>query len=114
MKSILSFSIKDSFLMTVLILISGMLSFRSQSILDGIIVFLGLGIIFLYITARKQKDYFDPFYLFSLYYISVYVAALFLVEEGIKSNRYVYSTNFYNDIDQVYTLAFLVSLISYV
>jgi oligosaccharide repeat unit polymerase len=114
MKSMLSLPIKNFFLITVLVLVSGLFSFRSQSILDGIIVFLGLGIIYFYIIAKKQKDYFDPFYLFSLYYISVYVAALFLVEEGIKNNRYVYSTRFYNDIDQVYTLALLISLVSYI
>jgi hypothetical protein len=98
----------------LILLLALFLSFHSVSYLDGIIVFFGLSVVSLYLICKKKKDYFDPMYLFSIYFIFVYISALVTYSRGLENNLFINSTYFYSDLDLIYTISLFVCFFSYI
>jgi oligosaccharide repeat unit polymerase len=90
-----------------------MLINQSIGYINTIILIFGIGSIFIYLLGKKKKDYFEPTYLFSIYFIFVYISAYVTLKEGLENNLFINSTYFYSDIKFTYTLALLVSFVSY-
>lgn len=82
-------------------------------IIDSMLLVIGFGAIFIFLICKRIKDFFEPIYLFSIYYLFVYVAAFFTYYRGFENNPYINSVPFYNDLSYTYTLSLLICVVSY-
>jgi hypothetical protein len=108
------FSIKYLYILIFLLILGSLLVFSVDSFLNALLIFVGFSIIFIYLISKKNKDYFDPIFLFSIFYVFVFLAAFLMNVRGIDNNLFIYSTYFYNDLNYIYTLSILVCVISYI
>ena len=101
------------FLIFILLILLLVLLFNTNNIVDGLMLFVGLASILILLIGKRRIDYFEPIYLFSIYYVFVYVAAFFTAYRGFEYNVFIDSTIFYEDVDYIYTLTIFVCVISY-
>jgi len=106
-------SIKYLVLFFALLFLAIALSFHPQDLLSDIIVFLGLSSVVAFLILKKRKDYFEPIFLFSIYYVFVYIAALATYARGFENNLFISATHFYGDIESVYHNALFICFLSY-
>ncbi|WP_345893266.1 O-antigen polymerase [Aeromonas sp. 2HA2] len=69
-----------------------------------------ISVLFFLIT---NKDIFEPFYLFSLYYLSLIASSFILRLYGFENNNFMSTVYFYNDVDDLYFIGVVSVFISY-
>lgn len=73
-----------------------------------------------YLLLQKTINFFEPFYLFSAYYLALIFSAIVLRFDGFENNIFLSETNFYNDIEDIFfwcvlyiSVGYLFALIGY-
>lgn len=78
------------------------------------LIFFSFAIVSAFLILPKNKDLFDPFYLFSLCYVTFIASAYILRVNGLNNNHFISTTNFYNNIDTVYMYGLIALIVSYI
>nr|QLL91050.1 oligosaccharide repeat unit polymerase [Plesiomonas shigelloides] len=107
------FPLRYAIVLLLLSSLSIILFMNTSNFLDGFLFFIGVGSILIFIFGKKNKDYFEPIYLFSIYYIFVYVSAFFTASTGFYNSIFIHSTYFYSDVGYVFTVSLFVCVVSY-
>ncbi|MDY0348808.1 MAG: O-antigen polymerase [Tenuifilaceae bacterium] len=81
--------------------------------MDSFLIYIGAALCLMYLICKKKKDFFDPFYLFSLHYCVVYIAATVLFLRGFESNPFFMTTKFYSSHEVVFTNSLILCIVSY-
>ncbi|HHQ4574538.1 TPA: O-antigen polymerase [Aeromonas hydrophila] len=78
------------------------------------LIFFSFAVVLAFLILPKNKDLFDPFYLFSLCYVTFIASAYILRVNGLNNNHFISTTRFYNNIDTVYMYGLIALIISYI
>lgn len=66
-----------------------------------------------YLLLQKRINFFEPFYLFSAYYLTFIFSAMTLRFGGFENNMFISNTVFYNDIEDIFFWCVFYILIGY-
>jgi oligosaccharide repeat unit polymerase len=81
--------------------------------LEFMFIYMSFISVLFFLITKKNKDIFEPFYLFSLYYLSLIAASFILRLYGFENNNFMSTVYFYNDVDDLYLIGVVSVFISY-
>ncbi|WP_429192654.1 O-antigen polymerase [Aeromonas salmonicida] len=115
----LYFNSKISFLnisiwIALLLLMLGLSIKYTGDVSEFILIYLNVAIVSAVLILPKNKDLFDPFHLFSLFYMMFIASAYVLRINGFDNNYFLSTVSFYSDLDSLFLYGLVALLVSYV